>query len=62
MWNLKNGTNEPIYQTNGVTDVENKLTPLKSLPNEFRHRKLFLQEAVKLTGEFTVIGVMGLTF
>ena len=26
MWNLKkNGTNELIYKTNGVTDVENNL-------------------------------------
>ena len=25
MWNLKYDTNEPIYKTNWVTDVENKL-------------------------------------
>ena len=29
MWNLKNGTNEPIYKTNRVTDVENKLMATK---------------------------------
>ena len=32
MWNLKkrkNGTNEPIYKTEIVTDVENKLMATK---------------------------------
>ena len=30
MWNLKkNGTNELIYKTNSVTDVENKLMVTK---------------------------------
>ena len=30
MWNLKkNGTNEPLYKTNRVTDVENKLMVTK---------------------------------
>ena len=27
--NLKNGTNEPIYKTNRLTDVENKLMVIK---------------------------------
>ena len=25
MWNLKYGTNEPIYKTNRCTDIENRL-------------------------------------
>ena len=25
MWNLKYGTNEPIYKTNRLTDIENRL-------------------------------------
>ena len=29
MWNLKNSTNELIYETNRLTDFENKLTVTK---------------------------------
>ena len=25
MWNLKNDTNKPIYKTEGLKDIENKL-------------------------------------
>ena len=29
MWNLRNSTNEPIYKTERVTDVENKFMVTK---------------------------------
>ena len=29
MWNLRYGTNEPIYETETVTDIENRLVVAK---------------------------------
>ena len=29
MWNLKYDTNEPIYETNRITDIENRLVVAK---------------------------------
>ena len=29
MWNLKYDTNEPIYETNRLTDIQNKLVVAK---------------------------------
>ena len=29
MWNLKYDTNEPIYETNRITDIENRLLVAK---------------------------------
>ena len=29
MWNLKHGTNEPTYKTNGLIDTENRLVVAK---------------------------------
>ena len=29
MWNLKHGTNEPIYETERLTDIENRLVVAK---------------------------------
>ena len=36
MWNLKNHTNEPIYKTEIVTDLENKLMVIKDEGREGR--------------------------
>ena len=30
MWNLKYGSNEPIYKTNRLTDIENRLVVAKA--------------------------------
>ena len=31
MWNLKNYTNEPIYERNRITDLENRLVVAKGV-------------------------------